>query len=123
MAHIRHNLTKAEKRKRRVRATLHGTAERPRVSVYRSNRYTFLQAIDDDAGETVASVHDKALINEDPSMAKKTKTERAAEAAARLAEALKAEDITAAVFDRGPYRYHGRVRTVAETLRENDIAV
>ena len=120
MPRIKHNLTIQQKRKMRVRSKLHGTAARPRVTVDRSNKYIFIQAVNDDTGVTLASAGDKALRD-----GKKagTKTETAAQAAAVLAEALKKQKISAVVFYRGQYKYHGRVSKVAETLREKGIEV
>ncbi|MCD8484436.1 50S ribosomal protein L18 [Candidatus Woesebacteria bacterium] len=101
------------RRARRVRSKLHGTAERPRLSIYRSNQHVFIQAIDDDKSLTVASAYDKG--------AKGTKTERAQAAAEQVAEQLKQAGVKQVTFDRGYYRYHGRVKAVADTIREQGI--
>ncbi len=121
MPKIAHNTTKVERRKRRVGAQLFGTAKRPRVSVRRSNKFVFLQAVDDSAGQTVASAHDKQV----KSAGKKaiTKTETAKLSAQSLAQQLKQKKIGAVIFDRGQYKYHGRVQTVAQTLRDEGIKV
>lgn len=103
------------RRARRVRATLHGTAQRPRISVDRSNMHVYLQAIDDDKRVTIVGVRDED--------GQGTKTERAQAAAKKMAAALKKAGITKAVFDRGYYRYHGRVKAVADTLREEGMEV
>lgn len=121
MPTIKHNLTKVAKRKLRVRSKLHGNAERPRVTVFRSNKYIYLQAIDDTTGTTIASAHDVSVSKE--KNATGTKTERATQAAVALATALKKQKVTAAVFDRGAYKYHGRVSAVAQALREQGIKV
>lgn len=105
------------RRLRRVRAKLHGTAKRPRVTVDRSNQHIFLQAVNDDQSVTLAAAHD--LKTE----AKGTKTERSVLAAQELAEKLKAVKVTKVIFDRGAYKYHGRVKAVAETLRAAGIEV
>jgi large subunit ribosomal protein L18 len=107
----------AAKRRKRVRAKLHGTAERPRLTIFRSNKHTFLQAIDDVAGKTVASVHTKSI--------KKTgtKMETAAKAAQEIVKQLESKKISAVIIDRGSYRYHGRVKTIAETLRAGKVTV
>lgn len=120
MSVIRHNLTKAKKRALRVRSKMTGTANRPRVSVFRSNRYIFIQAIDDVAGKTIASAHTKHVAEDKKA---KTKTEKAAATAAKLAAELKKQKVSQAIFDRGSYRYHGRVKSVAETLRSEGIRV
>lgn len=107
-------------RARRVRAKLHGTAERPRISVFRSNSYIWVQAIDDDAGKTLVAANDKVL------RAKKdhgTKTATATAVGETIGKELKAMKITGAIFDRGQYRYHGRVAAVATALREAGIQV
>ncbi len=121
MPTIKHHLTKPQKRKMRVRSKMHGTAARPRVSVERTNKYIYIQAINDDAGVTLASASDKTLRAGGKKVG--TKTETAAQAAAELAAALKKQKISAVVFDRGQYKYHGRVSTVAQTLREKGIEV
>jgi large subunit ribosomal protein L18 len=113
MPTLLHNITAVQRRKMRVRGKLFGTTKRPRVSIERSNMHTYLQAIDDEQGKTIASAQD--VIKD--KKATGTKTERAIAAATTLAEQLKKQHITAVVFDRGEFRYHGRVRAVAEALR------
>jgi large subunit ribosomal protein L18 len=101
------------KRRRRVRAKVRGSAERPRVSVFRSNRGIFAQLVDDDAGRTLASVNwtEADLRSLKP-------MEQANKAGELLAQRAKAANIEIAVFDRGGYRYHGRVKALAEGARE-----
>ena len=101
------------KRRRRVRAKVRGSAERPRISVFRSNRGVFAQLIDDDAGRTIAAVN----WTEDSLKALKP-MEQATRAGALLAERAKAAGIEQAVFDRGGYQYHGRVKALADGARE-----
>ncbi|MBP7768261.1 50S ribosomal protein L18 [Candidatus Woesebacteria bacterium] len=96
-------------RKMRVRFKMEGTAEKPRVSVVRSNRFVYIQAIDDVAGKTLFGISDKEEAG--------TKTEAAAAAAKKFAENLQKQSITSAIFDRGSYKYHGRVKAIAEALR------
>lgn len=117
MTKINHHITNIERRKNRVRAKLHGTAARPRVTVFRSNKFMSLQAIDDDKGVTLVAASDMEL------KSKSTKTERAVEVAKLLAERAKKVKITAVLFDRGSYKYHGRVKAVADALRESGIQV
>jgi large subunit ribosomal protein L18 len=106
------------KRRRRVRAKIHGTAERPRISVFRSNRGIFAQLIDDDAGRTLAAV------NWTESELRVLKPmEQATRAGALLAERAKAAGIDTAVFDRGGYQYHGRVKALADGAREGGLTV
>jgi large subunit ribosomal protein L18 len=106
------------KRRRRVRAKVSGTAERPRISIFRSNRGISAQLIDDVSGNTLAAVN--WFESELRSLAKAERTKRSAEA---LAERAKAAGVSEAVFDRGGYRYHGHVRAFAEAIREAGITV
>ena len=104
------------KRRRRVRAKVTGTAERPRISVFRSNRGVFAQLIDDESGRTLAAVN----WTEDELKSLK-RMEQASKAGQLLAERAKAAGIETAVFDRGGYQYHGRVRALAEGAREGGL--
>lgn len=104
------------KRRRRVRAKVSGTAERPRVSVRRTNRGIFAQLIDDVAGHTIASVSWT-----EASLKDLKSTEQATAAGTLLAERAKAAGIEVAVFDRGGYQYHGRVAAFAEAAREGGL--
>jgi len=106
------------RRRRRVRAKVRGTAARPRISVFRSNRGMFLQLIDDDAGRTVA-----AVTWTEPELKSLPRMEQASRAGALLAERAKAAGVQRAVFDRGGYRFHGRVKAVAEGAREAGLAI
>ena len=101
------------RRRRRVRAKVRGSAERPRLSVYRSNRGLFAQLIDDDASHTLAQV---AWI--EPDLRELPKDEQAEKAGALLAERAKAAGIETCVFDRGGYRYHGNVARFADAARK-----
>ena len=101
------------RRRRRVRAKIRGTAQRPRLSVYRSNRGLFAQLIDDDAGRTVAA----ANWTEKDVRGLGT-MEQAKRCGELLAERAKQAGVETCVFDRGGYRYHGRVRALAEGARE-----
>jgi large subunit ribosomal protein L18 len=105
------------RRVRRVRAKMHGTAVRPRVTVMRSNQHIYLQAINDDLGTTIASSSDVQT------KVKGTKTERSVAAGQDLAGKLKAAKVNQVTFDRGAYKYHGRVKAVAEALRTEGIEV
>ena len=104
------------KRRRRVRAKIRGTAERPRISVFRSNRGIFAQLIDDSKGHTVAAVN---WI--EPELRKLTATEQAKKSGELLAERAKAAGVETCVFDRGGYQYHGRVKALAEGAREGGL--
>ncbi len=106
------------KRRRRVRAKVHGTASRPRISVFRSNRGIMAQLIDDERGHTLASVQ----WTEDELRTLKP-LEQATRAGTILAQRAKEAGIDRAVFDRGGYQYHGRVKAFAEGVREGGLAV
>jgi large subunit ribosomal protein L18 len=112
-------MTKPQKRmrrRRRVRARIRGSAERPRLSVYRSNRGVFAQLIDDDAGRTLASVSWT-----EPDLRKLDSMEQAKRAGGLLAERAKETGVETCVFDRGGYRFHGRVAAIAEGAREGGL--
>ncbi len=104
------------RRRRRVRARIRGTAERPRLSVHRSNRGVQAQLIDDDAGRTLAHV-----VWTEPELRNLGKMEQARQAGKILAERARAAGIETCVFDRNGYRYHGRVRALAEGAREGGL--
>ena len=106
------------RRRRRVRAKIVGTAARPRISVFRSNRGVFAQLIDDERGHTLAAVaHTEAELKGLKPL------EQASKAGQLLAERAKAAGVERAVFDRGGYRYHGRVKALADGAREGGLTV
>ena len=112
-------MTKREarvRRHRRVRAKIEGTAERPRLVVFRSNRGIFAQLVDDASGTTLASAGWTGL-----DARKGSKTEQASEVGKALAEAAEKAGIERCVFDRGGYLYHGRVKALAEGAREGGL--
>jgi len=102
------------KRKKRVRGSIFGTAEKPRVSIFKSNKYVSAQAINDVEGITLAAVSSKA-------MGLNVNKENAVKVAAQLAENLKTAGIETVVYDRNGYLYHGVVAAFADALRENGI--
>jgi large subunit ribosomal protein L18 len=106
------------KRRHRVRAKVSGTAERPRISVFRSNRGIHAQVIDDLSGRTLAAVSwtEGDLRGLKP-------MEQAGKAGELLAERAKAAGIDSALFDRGGYRYHGKVKAFADGVREGGLKV
>jgi large subunit ribosomal protein L18 len=106
------------KRRRRVRAKISGTATRPRISIFRSNRGLSAQLVDDISARTLAAVNWF-----EPELRSLGKSERTKRAGELLAERGKAAGISEAVFDRGGYQYHGHVRTFAEAIREAGITV
>jgi large subunit ribosomal protein L18 len=100
------------KRRRRIRGKVAGTADRPRLSVYRSNRGVLAQLIDDERGVTLAAVHWT-----EPGLRGLAPMERASKAGELLAERAKGTGIEACVFDRGGYKYHGKVEALADGAR------
>lgn len=118
MANIAKKRRKARiRRHKRVRRNLHGTPERPRMAVYRSLGHIYVQVIDDQAGHTIvsASSRDAALSGE---VTGKSKSDQASVVGRVAAERAKDAGIETVVFDRGGFRYHGRVRALAEAARE-----
>ncbi|MDD3769638.1 50S ribosomal protein L18 [Sulfuricurvum sp. IAE1] len=105
---------KRVQRKRRIRSKIAGCATLPRVSVFRSNRYISAQAINDEQGVTLASVHSKTL-------GLRANKEGAEKAAAAFAKTLKDAGINEITFDRNGFLYHGVVKAFAESLRANEI--
>lgn len=105
------------RRHRRVRATISGTPERPRLNVFRSLGHIYAQVIDDVAGHTLASAStvDRELRDQ---VADKPKTEAAKLVGTLVAKRAQAVGVTEVVFDRGGYRYHGRVKALADGARE-----
>ena len=103
----------------RVRAKIKGTADKPRVAIYKSNQFTYAQVIDDISGKTLIAVSDYAGKKTKP--AKGTKSEKATSNGKALAEALKKKGIETVVFDRGGFKYHGRIKALADGLREAGI--
>ncbi len=104
------------RRRRRVRAKIRGSAERPRLSVYRSNRGVSAQLIDDDSGKTIAAVNwtESDLKSLD-------RMEQAKKAGESIAKRASDAGVETCVFDRGGYQYHGRVKALAEGAREGGL--
>ncbi len=122
--------TKQEKRYRRhkrLRAKISGTAERPRLSIFRSAKHIYAQLIDDEKGETLASASDLELKKQNVRKEKKPKNEKTGKAAFAyqvgklIAEKARKKKIEKVVFDRGGYKYHGRVKALAEGAREGGL--
>jgi large subunit ribosomal protein L18 len=105
------------RRRRRVRGNVSGTAERPRLSVYRSNRGMFAQLIDDERGCTLAAVSWT-----EPDLHTLPPMERATKAGELLAERARVAGLEQCVFDRGGYRYHGRVKALADGARSGGLS-
>jgi len=106
------------RRRRRVRAKVVGTAARPRLSVRRSNRGVFAQLVDDESGRTIAAAQWT-----ESEMRDLKPMEQATRVGALLADRAKAAGVERAVFDRGGYRYHGRVKALADGAREGGLAI
>jgi large subunit ribosomal protein L18 len=106
-----------ERRHRRVRGKVAGSAERPRLMVFRSNRGIFAQLVDDSSGKTLAGASWVTL----PKSFKGDKTEQAKEVGKAIADAAKKAGVESVVFDRGGYLYHGRVKALAEGAREGGL--
>ena len=112
--------TRTEARRRRhyrVRRKIHGTPERPRLAVFRSNRYIYAQVIDDEAGHTLA-----AASSQEPALRDRSLTvEVAAEVGKTLAARAKEAGVGEVVLDRGGFAYHGRVKALADAAREEGL--
>jgi large subunit ribosomal protein L18 len=121
MAQLANRSDRRDKRRFRIRKRVHGSAEKPRLSVFRSGKHIYVQAIDDLAGKTLAAAGtvEKDLAGKAEG---KTGTAEAASAVGKaIAERLLKLGVTAAVFDRGGNRYHGRVKALADGAREGGL--
>jgi large subunit ribosomal protein L18 len=103
------------KRHKRIRKSISGTLAKPRLSVFRSSKHIQVQLINDDSNTTLLGMGTVSIKETS------TKTNKAKELGKQFAQALKSKKIEAIVFDRGGYKYHGRVKAVADGLRENGI--
>ncbi len=109
--------TSKSRRKTKVRQNVQGTKSTPRLSVFRSNKYIYAQLIDDIAGKTLVSVFDVSKKLHE----KKAKVDASKEVGIELAKRALEKNIQKAVFDRGEYRYHGRVKSLADGAREGGL--
>ncbi len=116
------NFERKLRRKRRISANIFGTEKRPRVVVFRSNRYIYAQAIDDESKKTLASFS-SLVLSKEKGYKKSKKSEEAKNVGQKLAEILAKKNIKEVVFDRSLYSYGGRVKALAEGLREGGIKV
>ena len=105
------------KRKKRIRAKIFGTKLRPRVSVYRSSKYIYAQIVNDEERKTLLSLTSKDIKSD----SKTSKVQLAAKVGEELAKRAKTKKIIKVVFDRGGYRYHGRVKALADSLRKGGL--
>jgi large subunit ribosomal protein L18 len=106
-----------EARKTKVRAKKRSVTQKPRLSVYRSNKYIYAQVIDDISQKTIVAVSEKEL----KTKTKMTKIDKSKEIGLLIAKKAAAKKVNEIVFDRGSYRYHGRVKAVAEGAREGGL--
>ena len=112
------NVKQRARIRRRIRGKVQGTAERPRLSVFRSNKYIYAQVIDDAEGRTLAQASSReAEVSGD------AKTDKSKAVGQLVAERAKAAGIDTVIFDRGGYRYHGNVRALAEGAREGGLTL
>jgi large subunit ribosomal protein L18 len=107
-------------RHKRVRAKIQGSLGRPRVAVFKSNKHVFVQFIDDTTGKTILS---SKIVSATKTKIKGTKTDKAGSVGEMLAEKAKELGISEAVFDRGGFKFHGRVKAVAEGLKKGGIKI
>ncbi len=114
MANLKQKLQLRLKRKKRIRNKVSGTAERPRLTISRSATHIYAQVIDDNKGETIVSIHSF----KSDSRANK---EACSDLGKKLAEKCKAKQISAVVFDKNGYAYHGRVKALADGAREGGL--
>ena len=121
MANKRKSLNKIRnQRKRRTRSKIFGTAEKPRLSVFRSNRYIYVQLIDDENRKTLLSTSTQELKNKDKKL---KKIEQAEEVGKLIGQKAQERGIKKAVFNRREYQYHGRVKAVAEAARKAGLQI
>lgn len=112
---------RAQRRTYRVRNKVRGTAERPRLTVFRSNLHISVQLIDDDAGRTLAAASSLVKKAERTGSVYGGNIAAAKVVGQKIAEAAKAAGVTQVAFDRGPYRYHGRIKALADAAREGGL--
>ena len=111
-----------ERRKRRVRSRISGTEQRPRLTVFRSSRYIYVQAIDDNGGRTLAAASSLSAELKDVVQGK-NKVDAAFEVGKQIARTLLKSNITEAVYDRGSFLYHGRVKALADGARQEGLKI
>jgi len=111
-------MVKKNRQRKKIKTKIFGTKECPRLSVFRSNKHIYAQLIDDQNGNTLLSCSDLKLKNLNESL---DKTEVAKKVGMALAEKAKAKQIKKVIFDRNGYKFHGRVKALAEGARENGL--
>ena len=110
------NIPNSKRRAKRVRSSIRADSKYPRLSVYRSNAHIWAQLIDDSTGKTIVAASDAKLKTG-------TKIERAAKVGTEIAALILKKDIKQVVFDRGGYRFHGRVKALAEAARKAGLTI
>ena len=108
------------RRKKRTRVKIQGTANRPRLSVFRSNRYTYAQLIDDEKGKTLVDASIKEIANSEKRKVN-SKSSQAEQLGELVAKKAAEKGIKKAIYDRGSYKYHGRVKAVADGVRKGGL--
>lgn len=108
-----------ERRLKRVRTKIRGTKKRPRLTVFRSNKYVYAQIINDEKGITLISASEKEVVAS--SSKQQTKAKKANAVGEILAKKALKKGIKKVAFDRGPYKYHGRIKTLAEAARKKGL--
>jgi len=116
MKKVKEKNEKLARRHKKIRMTISGTEKRPRISVFRSNKGVYVQLIDDVSGKTIVSANQKEL-----KASSDKKSDTAFKLGKLLAEKAISKKVTEAVFDRGGYKFHGRVKAVAEGAREGGL--
>ena len=119
--YVKDKYRQREKRRKRVRKKIFGTGNRPRLSIYKSNRYLYLQLIDDEEGRTLLFLSSSGAPYKKGNCAKSLGIAR--KMGKDLAEQAKKKKIERMVLDRGHYRYHGRIKYLAETIRKQGIKI
>ena len=117
MDRAKHRVVSRDRIKERIRSKVSGTTERPRLAIFKSQKYIYAQLIDDAAGKTLASASSK----DGDSSAKGANAAAAKAVGALIAKRAKDKGITRVVFDRGGYLYHGNVKALADSARENGL--
>lgn len=113
-----HKVLRRQKLRWRIRAKVRGTAQKPRLSVFRSNKDIYAQLIDDNSGKTLASASSR---DKDIAALKGTKVEQSMNVGKTIAQKAKALGVDTCIFDRGGYLYHGRVKSLADGAREGGL--
>ena len=117
MNRIKDKINRRFRRKVRIRKKIVGTSERPRLSIFKSNRYTYLQAIDDSKGDTLCSISNTEKETKDI----KNNQKELIKLGEVMGKRLKEKNITRVIFDRNGYKYHGVIKAVADSIRKTGI--